>query len=66
MPSTPTTWGKAAVDPGGLPQRWIIKSVIPLTAFFIATAGLNMATFALRVMSGEKSYEVEHSAGGLA
>ena len=58
--------GEGSGDPGGLPYRWIIKSVIPVTAFFIAAAGLNMATFALRVMSGEKSYEVEHSAGGLA
>jgi TRAP-type mannitol/chloroaromatic compound transport system permease small subunit len=58
--------GEGSGDPGGLPHRWIIKSVIPLTAFFIATAGLNMATFALRVMAGDKEYEGEHSAGGLA
>ncbi|MBB5319807.1 TRAP transporter small permease subunit [Marinobacter oulmenensis] len=58
--------GEGSGDPGGLPNRWIIKAVIPLTAFFIATAGLNMATFALRVLSGEKSYEVEHSGEGLA
>ena len=58
--------GESSGDPGGLPHRWIIKSVIPLTAFFIAVAGLNIATFALRVMTGEKSYEVEHSGGGLA
>lgn len=58
--------GEGSGDPGGLPNRWIIKAVIPLTAFFIATAGLNMATFAIRVLSGEKSYEVEHSGEGLA
>jgi len=58
--------GESSGDPGGLPHRWIIKSVIPLTAFFIAVAGLNMVTFALRVLSGEKSYESEHSGGGLA
>ena len=58
--------GESSGDPGGLSHRWIIKSVIPITAFFIAVAGLNMVTFALRVMSGEKSYEVEHSGGGLA
>jgi len=58
--------GEGSGDPGGLPHRWIIKSVIPITAFFIGTAGLNMATFAIRVLSGEKQYEVEHSGEGLA
>jgi TRAP-type mannitol/chloroaromatic compound transport system permease small subunit len=58
--------GEGSGDPGGLPYRWIIKSVIPLTAFFIGTAGLNMVTFAIRVLAGDKSYEVEHSAEGLA
>lgn len=58
--------GEGSGDPGGLPHRWIIKSVIPLTAIFTAIAGLNMATFAVRVMSGEKEYEGESSAGGLA
>lgn len=58
--------GEGSGDPGGLPNRWIIKAVIPFAAFFIATAGLNMVTFALRVISGEKSYEVEHSGGDLA
>ena len=58
--------GEGSGDPGGLPHRFIIKSVIPITAFFIATAGLGMITFALRVMSGEKCYSGDHSAGGLA
>jgi len=40
--------------------------VIPFSAVFMATAGLNMATYALRVMAGDKEYEGEHSAGGLA
>ena len=53
-------------DPGGLPYRWIIKSTIPVSAFFIATAGLNMVTFAIRVLSGEKQYEATHSGEGLA
>jgi len=58
--------GEGSGDPGGLPHRWIIKSVIPVSAFFIGTAGLNMATYAIRVMAGDKEYEGEHSAGGLA
>lgn len=58
--------GEGSGDPGGLSQRWLIKAVIPLTALFTAIAGLNMATFALRVMSGEKNYDGAQSAGGLA
>ena len=44
----------------------MIKSVIPVSAFFMGTAGLNMVTYAIRVMAGDKRYEGEHSAGGLA
>jgi TRAP-type mannitol/chloroaromatic compound transport system permease small subunit len=58
--------GEGSGDPGGLPHRWIIKSAIPVSAFFIAIAGLNMVTYALRVMFGDKEYEGEHSGGGLA
>jgi TRAP-type mannitol/chloroaromatic compound transport system permease small subunit len=58
--------GESSGDPGGLPNRWIIKAVIPFTAVFIATAGLNMATYAIRVLAGDRSYETEHSGGGLA
>ncbi|MCK0105210.1 TRAP transporter small permease subunit [Marinobacter sp. S0848L] len=58
--------GEGSGDPGGLPHRWIIKSVIPISAIFMGTAGLNMATYAIRVLAGDKSYENENSAGGLA
>lgn len=58
--------GERSGDPGGLPHRWIIKSIIPITAFFIATSGLGMVTFAIRVLAGDRHYEVEHSAEGLA
>lgn len=58
--------GEGSGDPGGLPHRWIIKSVIPVSAAFTAVAGLNMVTFALRVLSGEKTYEPKHGAEGLA
>jgi TRAP-type mannitol/chloroaromatic compound transport system permease small subunit len=58
--------GETSADPGGLPHRWIIKSIIPISAVFTGIAGLNMATQALRVMSGEKTYEAKHGAEGLA
>lgn len=58
--------GESSGDPGGLPHRWVIKAVIPLTAVFIGIAGLNMATFAIRVLAGDREYESEHSGEGLA
>src|SRR5690554_4268980 len=58
--------GEGSGDPGGLPYRWIIKSMISLSSFFTAVAGINMITFALRVMVGDARYDnSEHSAGDL-
>lgn len=58
--------GESSGDPGGLPHRWIIKSMISLSSFFTAVAGINMVTFALRVMVGDARYvNSEHSAGDL-
>lgn len=30
--------GEGSADPGGLPHRWIVRSVIPLSAFFLILA----------------------------
>lgn len=58
--------GESSGDPGGLPHRWIIKSLIPFSAVFIATSGLGMATYALRVLGGNETYHDENSKEGLA
>jgi TRAP-type mannitol/chloroaromatic compound transport system permease small subunit len=58
--------GETSGDPGGLSYRWIIKSIIPVTAVFIATSGLGMMTYAMRVISGEKDYEAANGGEGLA
>ena len=34
--------GETSGDPGGLPHRWIIKSMIPLSAVCLALSGLGM------------------------
>lgn len=47
-------------DPGGLPYRWIIKSLIPLAFCLMGIAALGMITFALRVLWGDASYDSEH------
>ncbi|MGF1705552.1 TRAP transporter small permease subunit [Enterovibrio baiacu] len=39
--------GESSGDPGGLPHRWIIKAMIPLSFFFIAVTGLGLILNAL-------------------
>ncbi|WP_152208141.1 TRAP transporter small permease subunit [Marinobacter changyiensis] len=58
--------GEGSGDPGGLPYRFIIKGLIPFSSFFLAVASLGMATFALRVLAKESTYEGQTGAGGLA
>lgn len=48
-------------DPGGLPYRWIIKSLVPVSFCLMALAALGVITFALRVLWGEASYDLEHA-----
>ena len=58
--------GEGSGDPGGLPHRFIIKGLIPFSSFFLAVASLGMATFALRVLAKESTYEGQTGAGGLS
>lgn len=58
--------GEGSGDPGGLPHRWIIKSLIPFSAIFMAIGGLGMVTKAIRVLRLGESYTSSGSAGGLA
>jgi len=39
-------------DPGGLPYRWIIKSLIPFAFFSVAVSGLGMLLHAVNVIRG--------------
>ncbi|GAK18092.1 LOW QUALITY PROTEIN: TRAP dicarboxylate transporter, DctQ subunit, unknown substrate 6 [Vibrio sp. JCM 19053] len=34
--------GETSGDPGGLPYRWIIKAMIPLSFFFMAVSGIGL------------------------
>ncbi|USE38132.1 TRAP transporter small permease subunit [Endozoicomonas sp. SCSIO W0465] len=47
--------GETSGDPGGLPYRWIIKSVIPFTFFSIAISGLAMFLHSINVLTGRRS-----------
>ena len=48
--------GEGSGDPGGLPHRWIIKSMIPVSAVLAILGSLSMATYALRVLLLKHSY----------
>lgn len=44
--------GESSGDPGGLPYRWIIKSMIPLSFLFIAVSGIRMILRSINVLRG--------------
>lgn len=60
------TMGEGSGDPGGLPQRWIIKSVIPLTFVLVAIVSLSYITQALRVLCFGERYPEHNSEDHLA
>ncbi len=60
------TLGEGSADPGGLPYRWIIKGLLPLSGVFMASAGLGMVTQAIRVLKLGESYTSDKTQGALA
>lgn len=46
--------GETSGDPGGLPARWIIKSVIPIAFFATAISGVGMILSAINELRGVK------------
>lgn len=51
--------GEGSGDPGGLPHRWIIKSVIPISFILMGFAGLGMITKACKVIWMNDRYNDE-------
>ncbi|WP_434360410.1 TRAP transporter small permease subunit [Parasalinivibrio latis] len=48
--------GESSGDPGGLPHRWIIKALIPLSFFFMALTGVGMLLHSLnRLINATKT-----------
>jgi TRAP-type mannitol/chloroaromatic compound transport system permease small subunit len=39
-------------DPGGLPYRWLIKSMIPLAFFSMAVSGIGMVLHSINTIRG--------------
>lgn len=54
--------GETSGDPGGLPARWIIKSVIPIAFFATAIAGVGMILGAVNELRGVKHEHKKASA----
>jgi len=44
------TMGEGSGDPGGLPHRWIVRSVIPLSSFFLLLAILHVVLSQIQVL----------------
>lgn len=49
--------GEGSGDPGGLPFRWVIKSLIPFSFILMGVAGVGMMTKAILVLKGQDNYE---------
>lgn len=52
--------GEGSGDPGGLPHRWIIKSLIPISFVLMGLASLGMITKAIKVLALGDSYTSEN------
>ncbi|PVZ71513.1 TRAP transporter small permease subunit [Pelagibaculum spongiae] len=53
--------GESSGDPGGLPHRWIIKSMIPFSFFCIAICGLGMLLKSINVLLGITDELIEYN-----
>ena len=52
--------GETSGDPGGLPYRWIIKSVIPFAFFSMAISGLGMIIRSINAIRGVSEEGFSH------
>jgi len=56
--------GESSGDPGGLPYRWIIKSVIPFSFFAIGLSGIGLILKSIITLrSGDDLDQVKHQQG---
>ena len=56
--------GEGSGDPGGLPHRWIVRSVIPLSSVFLVLSIFHMVLSNIQILRGIKVPE-KHSQGEL-
>ncbi len=51
------TMGEGSGDPGGLPHRWIVRSVIPLSSVFLMLAILHVVLSQIQVLTTASAKE---------
>ena len=49
--------GEGSGDPGGLPHRWIVRSVIPVSSFFLVLSIIHVALTNIQILSGPEAAE---------
>lgn len=49
--------GEGSGDPGGLPHRWIVRSVIPLSSFFLVLSIIHVVLSNIQILSGPEASE---------
>lgn len=52
--------GEGSADPGGLPHRWIVRSVIPLSSFFLVLSILHVLISNVQVLRGKLAPAQQH------
>lgn len=57
--------GEQSGDPGGLPYRWLIKGVIPLSFAFMSLSGVGMILHNINILRGLHT-DAEHNSAHLS
>lgn len=53
--------GETSGDPGGLPYRWIIKSMIPVSFGFMALSGIGLLLTSVNTLLGAHEQPYQHT-----
>ena len=56
--------GEGSADPGGLPHRWIVRSVIPLSSFFLVLSIIHVLLSNIQTLRGVQM-PVSNNEGGV-
>jgi len=52
--------GEGSGDPGGLPHRWIVRAVIPLSSFFLVLSIFHVLLSNIQILRGQQVVEKSH------
>lgn len=55
--------GEGSGDPGGLPHRWIVRSVIPLSSLFLVLAIIHVVLSQIQVLTGKDTDDTAKQEG---